>query len=348
MKKKILSIALTAALTASMATVAAVSASAAIDANGRYVPSEGITDTNRLYFYMPQDWYYDEYKATSAGCYWWSGSDSGEEFGTESGGVKWPGYMAQVSPEEGVKDLYYIDLPSDVETIVWNNYLDGGTREIVDGAPVYQYDEARYVAAKQTINVVSSYYSAGDNGHYDALLDGTFFDKAEEAVNGDDKSFLGDFEENFFIETEEGFGISMNFKNMIFIIDPSKTVENPLNGKLTYSGEWYFYYGDGQYGELPNKDMATEMGLVHSIKDYKPADPSTPTVKPNQPAGNNSQKPTAAPSKDAVSSTSDTAKNNSNTNGAIQTGDASMATMILLIVAGAAGVAVFARKRIFG
>lgn len=354
MKKKILSVALAAALTLSTAAVAAVSASAALDADGRYVPSEG-TETQRLYFYMPDDWYNTKYGADTAGCYWWGGTDAGQEFGAEEGGNAWPGYKAQVwSEEEGVSNVYYIDLPTDVETVVWNNFLDGGTGEKdASGNMVYQYSEERYYAAKQSMNVMTNYYSEGDNDFYDSLLDGDFFTIAEEALENGDESFLGDFADNFFIEPE--WGISLNFQNMIFVIDPSSTIENELNGKLTYCGEWYFYYGDGEYGALPNKTMAEENNLVYSLKDYSSnVTPSTPSSDNNNNNNNNgtsdkTQPTTVAPSKDAQSSTSDTAKNNANnTNGAIQTGSASMATVVLLLVIGAAGVTVFARKKFFG
>ena len=73
MSKKIISIVLAVMLMVSMISVAMVSASAEVDANGRYAAAEDV-DTNRYFFYMPDDWY-NEYTST-AGVYWWDGTDA--------------------------------------------------------------------------------------------------------------------------------------------------------------------------------------------------------------------------------------------------------------------------------
>ena len=41
--------------------------------------------------------------------------------------------------------------------------------------------------------------------------------------------------------------------NMIFVVDPEATSENPYNGKVVYNGAWFYYYGNGEYGKTPEK-----------------------------------------------------------------------------------------------
>ena len=62
---------------------------------------------------MPKDWYNEFGKC--AGIYWSTGSDTPDE---------WPGYMAN---KTDIENIYYYDVPEDVEYIIWNNnyYFDG-------------------------------------------------------------------------------------------------------------------------------------------------------------------------------------------------------------------------------
>lgn len=343
MSKKIISLLLAVVLAFSMITVAVISVSAAVDAEGRYVPSDQYKDnTNRLYFVMPEDWYYDEYGVTDAGAYWWGGPDCCGSIDGASVGATWPGYKMQVADKE--LSLYYIDLPfSDPDgltPIVFNNFLDGGTRtEDPDTKEVtYQYDEKRYLAATQTGNAVCSYYSPSDNAYYDSILDGTFWDLAQEAYDNGDDAFFGDHKDNFFMHPE--WDLSMNFDKMVYITDPSRTSVN-FEGKKTYLGEWYFYYGDGLYGALPSKEMAEKENLLYDMKN--PATPDQPV--PTAPQGTNPNVP--APATDPTSSvngtsTGDTAKAD---NTAIQTGATSMIIIALTILAIAAGAVVCTRKK---
>ncbi len=43
-----------------------------------------------------------------------------------------------------------------------------------------------------------------------------------------------------------------SFDNMIYIINPEFTSENN-KGKLIFAGEWFYYYGNGEYGTAPSK-----------------------------------------------------------------------------------------------
>ena len=388
MSKKLISIILSCVLVASLAVVGVVSVSAAIDNDGRYVPSEGVTETHRIYFFMPESWKSEKFNALDAGAYWWNGADACESKDGTSKGAPWPGYKMQVYDADA--NLFYVDLPADAPNIIFNNYLNGGEKTTdKSGNVTYQFSKEQFEAAAQSKDMTCQFYSAGDDDYYDNMLDGEFWTKAEEAVVGNDKSFLGNFKDNFFIETENELGISMTFDNMIFVIDPENYDVNELSGKLSYGGNFYFLYGknaDGkyEYGGLPDYEMAKENGVVHVLdKDAKPATPIQPN-KPQVPDDNNNggnnnggnnnggnnnggnngannngannnggnTNPTAtvpAPDKNATSSadsvsTSDTTPTSGTNNGAVQTGVATAAA-VLAVVLIAGGAVVYTRKR---
>lgn len=260
--KRLTSIFLSALLAFSMTAVATESASAIFDENGCYAPGENVTcGTHRYYFAMPDEWY-NEYTDT-AGVYWWAGTDACGAVDGTGGTVTWPGYKAQKS---SVNNVYYIDCPKNVPTIIWNNYLDGGQDK----------EDPKYLEAMQAADTHAEYYSDGDSDLYDSY----WFEEMEESFNGD-KSALGDFADNFFIEEEYGFGFSFNFDNMIYVVDPSKTSEN-FEGRKTYVGDWYFYYGNGEYGTYPTKEESVAKGLFGRVDDYKvPSTPDEPVVVGN-------------------------------------------------------------------
>lgn len=239
MSKKIISLLLSLVLVVSMVAVAAVSVSAEVDDEGRYTPSEG-TDTNRYYFYMPSDWY-NEYSDT-AGIYWWIGTDPADP---------WPGYIAH--PTE-MENIYYCDVPTDTTTIIWNNGFDGGNDST---AP-------EYTKAIQTIDIACQFYSDGDSDVYTT----DFYTAMEESYNGD-KAALGNFADNFFYDDVYDLGFVFNMNNMIYVINPEMVSEN-YQGKITSGGEWYFYYGNGEYGTYPTREAAEANGAVFS-SDYQPA-----------------------------------------------------------------------------
>lgn len=324
MKKKIFSLILAVVLVASMMTVAMVSVSALTDENGRYVPST--EDTYRYYFYMPNSWKNSYTQDTIAGVYWWGGTDAGAEFGTDDSGDTWPGKIAQYEGDYEYGAVYYIDCPDDVATIIWNNYVNGGEFDKTTGE--YQFSKEQYTAAMQTVDI-SQLDDPDVSCNWDLYPDG-----------------LEDYD------------------NMIYVLDYTKTQENALNGKLTCVGDWYHYYGKGKYGVQPTLEEAEAAGAVME-SEYQPAidhDATPDPVKPSEQEttvaptttvdGKNdtdATKPAPGnPSTDTKSSTNDTAKNGTNNNGTVQTGDASMAFIVLFSVVAAAGVAIFARKKIFG
>lgn len=103
--------------------------------NSLLTDTDDKSETNRYYFYMPSIWK-NKYSDT-AGIYWWDDTDACGA---------WPGYKAH---ETEVKDVYYYDVPKDVTTIIWNNYLDGGT-DI--NAEIYNYSEQ---TKKSVLNFIS-------------------------------------------------------------------------------------------------------------------------------------------------------------------------------------------------
>jgi hypothetical protein len=229
-----------------------------------------------------------------------------------------------------------MDISTDVPVIIWNNFLDGGedtTQEI-------------FTKAVQTVDQTASYYSEGDAELFDNLDDGMFFANMEESLLGD-KEALGDFADNFFIDEE--WGISFNFDNMIYIVNPDLTVAHPVHGKLTYGGEWHFYYGDGTYGPYPTKEASEAAGLLGDLN--APADPeSTPDVAPTEPttapeADEDTTVP--APGEDATSAVDgdSTATKDSADNTPIKTGAASLAVVLFVVLAAVCGGMVVVRRR---
>ena len=253
MSKKIISLLLAVMLTVSMVAVAAVSVSAKTDEQGRYTPSEGVESTNRYYFAMPQYWY-SEYTDT-AGIYWWEGSDACGAVDGSGGTTAWPGYKPQISD---VKDVYYVDCPTDVSVIIWNNFVNGGEDPSQD----------IYSIAAQSQNASCEYYSDGDSDLYPT----EFFEEMQKSYDGD-KAALGNFADNFFDNAD--YGLSFTMDNMIFVIDPSQTTEG-FNGKMNYVGDWYFYYGDGEFGTYPTKEAAAAAGTLQKTSELP--EPTTAPV----------------------------------------------------------------------
>lgn len=352
MKKKLLSLVLAGSVAASMAAIAATSASALIDTDGSYTPGEGI-ETKRVYFTMPDSWK-NSYTNT-AGCYWWAGTDACGAIDGSGGSLAWPGYKAKYDAsleDKGVKTLYYLDIPADVPTVVWNNYIDGGMDE---SAP-------QYTAATQCKDSACEYLSEGDVDIYDDQ-DG-FWEEMEDSFNGD-KAALGSFADNFF---ESEYGIAFTMDNMIWVPDLTHT-DTSISGKITYYGNWYFYYGDGTYGTYPTKEAAQEKGTVGDLAASET--PTQPTTVPATTSPSTTVAPTTAPATSAATdpsasaiattptssnndatsavgakaSTADTAKSTTSDNGSVKTGAASLAVILLVVLSGAGSVVYFTRRR---
>lgn len=353
MSKKLISIIVSCALVLSLALVGVIGVSAAIDTNGRYVPSEGVKETHKVYFLMPESWKSEKYNAADAGAYWWNGSDPCGSLDGTTVGPAWPGYKMQV--ENAENNIFYLDLPTDVPNIDFNNYLNGGERTVDDktGKVTFQFGEEQFKAAKQTVDVLCQYYSEGDNDYYDNLLDGEFWAKAQEALDGNDKTFFGNFADNFFEDPE--WGISMRLNDMIYVTDPNNTSVS-VTGKETYAGEFYFYYGLNEetgkyeYGSLPNYDMAKEAGLVKTVdKNAAPATPdqaatTAPSSDKKDDNNTDSTKNTVPTAGQNPTSSANAVSTADTDNGTVQTG-ATTAAAVLAVLLVAGGAVLYTRKR---
>lgn len=140
---------------------------------------------NRYYFYMPEFWK-NEY-SVSAGIYWWEGT------GAQS---SWPGVKANKADAENV---YYYDVPKDVDKIIWNNYMNLSFEE---------YEAFSYMNM-QTCNINAASYATDDSDTYPNGLE--------------------------------------SFDGMIYVLSGIYASYD----KMVWSGEWYYYYGNGEYGITP-------------------------------------------------------------------------------------------------
>ena len=354
MNKKIFSIALAGMLATSLVAGSALSASATVNADGTYTPTDPATKTRKVYCAMPGAWYNEGSKSTgdSIGCYWWGGTDAAGALDGSGGSLAWPGYRAnKVTDEEGIENLFYCTVPEDVKVLVWSNYLDGGTKAQYDkGEAPYFYD------ALQTADtpIGTNGYCEDDDTYYDEVPG--FWDEINDAFDNDElEERYGENGKAF--QDVPKYGLTMTFDNMIWIVDldPEKITESELNpGKYSYAGEWFFYYGNGEYGSWPTKELneqhkndgVTKSGNIMSDEYFKSSTADNTTG-----GDSDTTVPTAKP--DATSATSATATpdsptgngNGNNANGAVATGASSVAALALIIAAGAVGIILFTRKR---
>ena len=249
--KKLTSLFLALTLVILMAALSVGNTSAAVDENGCYVPEEG-ESTNRYYFAMPNTWR-NKYTDT-AGVYFMPTAETcGFVEGKEP--ISWPGYKAYF---DGYKSyaysIYYVDCPTDIEFIVWNNYIKSGATD----------DTAMSDAEKQSDGVNTEFCSLYDYDIYDA----EWFAEMEESYNGDKKA-LGSYADNFFYDEEYGSGFSFNFDNMIYVVPQNADSENSsVTGIETYKGNWYFFYGEDEYGTYPTREESEKNNTLYSLCPY--------------------------------------------------------------------------------
>ncbi len=172
---------------------------------------------NRYFFYLPKTW--ENELSNVAGIYWWEGTGAQDRY---------PGVEAHKGDAEG---LYYYDVPKDVCTVIWNNFLDGGT----------DFDSPEYEAAKQTENISTEYYEPGESTLYPDGLE--------------------------------------SFNNMVYVVDFEKCSCNDFTLPKRIGGDWYYYYGNGEYGTSPVKGevVYTDRSIGEHCPHEKPSTPTTPT-----------------------------------------------------------------------
>lgn len=170
-------------------------------------------ETNRYYFLMPdgtnsevcddelyknygelpRSWYNEN--ADRAGIYWWSSGVLAPD--------RWPGYQMNKGDSDSV---FYIDLPTTVDTAIFNNFFDSETN----------WTELLYFDSAKTIMVYMLGYEQGESDLYPEGLD--------------------------------------SFEDMIYVIKYDCDFE--LEPDNIWSGEWYYYYGNGCYGTINNGNIA--------------------------------------------------------------------------------------------
>ena len=287
MRKRILSVILAGALSASIVATGVVTASATKNADDTYTPSAGV-EAKTYKFAMPGAWMRDYWvkNENCAGIYWWTGSDKpGDVFSHD-----WPGYKVKTVTEGDVKNLYSTPVPADANQIIFSNHIDGGMPN-TEG-----FLQERFDAACQIKDTPAQYYSFMESSYYTKGLWKYVWDKAADAVEmdhvnwSDDETQMtedeatevaaiyeelkdqeieleipefGDYSKNFYVEMENDDGIAQSFDNMVYVVnlDPNTmTISTTIvrEGKITYGGDWFFYYGNGEYGIWPTKDLLKE------------------------------------------------------------------------------------------
>ncbi|MED9969690.1 MAG: Ig-like domain-containing protein [Ruminococcus sp.] len=267
--KQVLSLILAASIIITVISVGIVSAGALKTDHSKYTPSAGV-ETYKYYFAMPSCWINTATcdNNNAAGCYWWDAVDNPNDVFSHG----WPGY--EMNKEEGFDNLYSINAPQVAASVVFSNYLDGG----IDSS------KPEFKEALQCKNSSAEFYKEGDSDNYSPEFwkymwklaqdkagiteDNETFDKTFEAIMDDPSivDFTPEFGENgkvFFSENLE-YGLSMRFDGMIWIVDLDPNHITVINedlipgGKPVYDGEWYFMYGNGEYGMWPTKELALE------------------------------------------------------------------------------------------
>ena len=125
MKKRIFSIALAGVLSATVIAGGVVSTAAAgIGSLPTYTPADA-SKCHTYYMATPGQWVNEvtEKEGNPAGIYWWDGDNTPDD---AAGGHGWPGYKTEDVNEEGVPNLHKTLCPKNAPMIIFSNYFDGG------------------------------------------------------------------------------------------------------------------------------------------------------------------------------------------------------------------------------
>ncbi len=246
MRKRILSVVLAGALSASIVATGVVTASATKNPDDTYTPTPGVT-AKTYSFAMPGAWMSDYWtkEENCAGIYWWTGSDTPGSVFTHD----WPGYKVLTVSEGDVKNLYSTPVPADANQIIFSNHIDGG----MPGTEGFLQE--RFDAACQIKDTPAQYYSFMESDYYTKALWKYVWDKAADAVEMDhvnwsddetqmtkdetaevaaiyealkaaveDDEFeldipeFGKYAKNFYVEMDNGDGIAQSFDNMVYVV----------------------------------------------------------------------------------------------------------------------------------
>ena len=183
MRKRILSVVLAGALSASIVATGVVTASATKNPDDTYTPTPGVT-AKTYSFAMPGAWMSDYWtkEENCAGIYWWTGSDTPGSVFTHD----WPGYKVLTVSEGDVKNLYSTPVPADANQIIFSNHIDGG----MPGTEGFLQE--RFDAACQIKDTPAQYYSFMESDYYTKALWKYVWDKAADAVEMDHVNWSDD------------------------------------------------------------------------------------------------------------------------------------------------------------
>ena len=172
--------------------------------------------------------------------------------------------VGKYEPSEGVEtNRYYFYMPSD-----WNNgygnhagiYWWEGTDHVQEYWPGYDANEGD-VAGVYYCDVPTDVATIIWNNAFDGGDDqeAPEYSKAIQTINIGSEYYDAGESDNYPEGTE-------SFDGMIFVVNPDAISVNEYNGKMNCGGEWYYYYGNGEYGFAPTKEEATEVFNT----DYQP------------------------------------------------------------------------------
>ena len=263
MKKRILGIALagTLAFSAIAGSVMIASAELAPPNPNRldvYTPSTGVKTYN-LNCALPGAWTgaegsdarttWEKYGSTS-GLYWWGSMDNPDE-APAAASHGWPGWKMKKGDQV---NLYTSLVPEKTASMIFSNFIDGGMDT--------KYPE--YNAAKQTKDLTQlEYFGMGDSDYYskefwDYLYD-TYYDDFVDDPNFQIPEF-GPYAKNFFYSKDDD-SIYHYINDMVFVVDTVNTDRaqvSPVSGMAGLDGGFYFYYGNGEFGIWPTKELCIE------------------------------------------------------------------------------------------
>ena len=240
--KKLIAIVLVLMLLVSAVSVSMFSTAAAL---GEYTPAEGV-ETRRVYFAMPGFWTngMTEAQDNAAGVYWWSGTDSPDDAAQDGQG--YPGW--QMKRDADVENLSYIDVPADVSMVIFNNYIDGG-----NDSTTYEFKCARMTESAScsdlyqgdSLSYPKEFWDYIYDNYYDSFLEDNDYKITE----------FGGYADNFrYVEDDDN--IAHTVDNMVYVADYD-SVSYAINGNKQNDGAFYFYYGNGEFGLWPTKELLT-------------------------------------------------------------------------------------------
>ena len=227
-----------------------------------YTPSDGV-ETRTVLFAMPDSWTnstWGQY-GCNAGLYWWGSCTDNPDTYPSAQGHGWPGW--KMKKDDSIPNLYSSLAPKDAPNMIFSNYIDSGSDST--------YPE--YSASQQTKDLQVEFFGQGDIDYYplefwDYVYD-NYYDSFCNNPNYQIEEF-GDYAKNFFYD-EDFDSIFHYMDNMVYVVDfdTSRMAISPVSGKGGFDGAFYFYYGNGEFGIWPTKEICIEKEGIKLNNDNK-------------------------------------------------------------------------------